>query len=215
MLVDNPEYMEDQLKELRNGKVRLRCRVMQCTDDELYENRNFFTDYAVAITERQRVKKQQDEQQKAKVVKDNLPVGASEAGRSREARPESRQPPTPRQQPPVSNSAAPTEEQRRKKKKGESEASTMHAMEVRAMMAQIEGSHKNFEVKKEEEAKRRAKEAKEEAERQRIEEERRREEERLRQEQMKEQGMGFVRSLERKDTSASCLGYMKAHDELD
>merc|ERR1740129_170392 len=52
MLLNDPEYMDDQISELRKGKMRHRNRLNETSGDELFENRSFYTAYAMTIRHR-------------------------------------------------------------------------------------------------------------------------------------------------------------------
>jgi len=137
MLIENVEYMDDQVSELRRGKVRLRNRVNECSDDELFENRSFYTDYAMTIRQRSQRKNQERRATvAAKILSDKVPLGSSIST----LRPNTLTLPLP------SSPYRPvSEDQWRRKKRGETFFSSSSTLELRALQQQIEGSHKNWQ----------------------------------------------------------------------
>lgn len=166
MLIENPEYMQSELLELRRGKVRLRNTVNRCTDDELFENRSFYTPYAMAIRQRSEIKEEERRQRSelkkqledAKMPwqpKDILSYQFEHSSElSSTANPstavEGKRSAAPAVTRGQTDSNSPERQQsgmddpRRRKRRGEPEATSI-ALEVRALQQQIEGSHKKLQ----------------------------------------------------------------------
>mmetsp|Transcript_92522 Transcript_92522/g.163635 ORF Transcript_92522/g.163635 Transcript_92522/m.163635 type:complete len:279 (+) Transcript_92522:266-1102(+) len=59
-LVEDPEYMDGEIRNLRRGKFHTQSMMRSTTRDELYENACLYTTYATAIRQRRRKELDQD-----------------------------------------------------------------------------------------------------------------------------------------------------------
>lgn len=171
MLIENDEYMDGQLGDLRRGKVGLKNRMSQCTDDELFENRSFYTSYAMSIHQRSELRKERDKL-KAMAAKEDAALSSHGQasgkslsvtwGASEVHHPEWHQAPSmstlgsaSRQNTcefksktttdSVSHEQPIEDQQRRRKKRGETEVCTV-AAEVVALREQMKDSHKKLQA---------------------------------------------------------------------
>lgn len=163
-MIENNEYMDGELKELRRGRDRLRIRVNECSNEELFENRSFYTSYAMTIKQRGDLRKQQDAQKALRAkAKENRALGAGggashgkRAGLAVTWGPTESSHHSEWNQPLGSNTASSQQQPnawqqtgddqvRRKKKRGELEACSKMAMEVQHLKMQMEGSHRKLQ----------------------------------------------------------------------
>jgi len=161
MLIENAEYMDHQLSDLRRGKVHLKNRMATCTSNELFENRSFYTSYAMTIRQNSDIK-----QKRAQPTFSSQPLAKEErpalnpSHRSPSVSPTHKSvtfmpnenEPNHLRPPPAAGSTSPSsaastsllppiEEPTGRRKRGEPEPCTI-ARQVRALQKAIESSHK-------------------------------------------------------------------------